>query len=93
MHKKDDFGLTNDLKTILKYTVEMFIEDGTPVSSQALIENFKLNFSSAKVRYLMNDLEKFGFLEKTHTSKRKSSFSKRLWILCNVFSKFWHKRL
>nr|WP_307926768.1 hypothetical protein [Mycoplasmopsis bovis] len=29
MHKKDDFGLTNDLKTILKYTVEMFIEDGT----------------------------------------------------------------
>ncbi len=37
MHKKDDFGLTNDLKTILKYTVEMFIEDGTPVSSQALI--------------------------------------------------------
>ncbi|MCA8850444.1 heat-inducible transcriptional repressor HrcA [Mycoplasmopsis bovis] len=68
MHKKDDFGLTNDLKTILKYTVEMFIEDGTPVSSQALIENFKLNFSSAKVRYLMNDLEKFGFLEKTHTS-------------------------
>nr|WP_307925453.1 hypothetical protein [Mycoplasmopsis bovis] len=93
MHKKDDFGLTNDLKTILKYTVEMFIEDGTPVSSQALIENFKLNFSSAKVRYLMNDLEKFGFLEKTHTSQRKSSFSKRLWILCNVFSKFWHKRL
>lgn len=33
MFKKDDFGLIVDLKIVLKYIVEMFIEDGVFVSS------------------------------------------------------------
>ncbi|WP_029513535.1 heat-inducible transcriptional repressor HrcA [Mycoplasmopsis primatum] len=68
MNYNDDIKLSDDMKNVLKCTVEMYIENGYPVSSQGLIESFDLNFSSAKVRYIMNDLENIGYLEKTHTS-------------------------
>lgn len=60
--------LSNDHKLILKYTIEVYIEEGEPISSQYLVDCFNLGFSSAKVRYLMSDLETFGYLEKTHSS-------------------------
>lgn len=57
-----------DEKIVLKLTIDLYIQLGQPVSSQALIENFHLKFSSAKIRSLMNKLENKGFLEKTHLS-------------------------
>lgn len=53
---------------ILKYTVELFIKTAQPVGSKALLENYKLDYSSATIRAEMNALETSGFLEKTHTS-------------------------
>jgi len=53
---------------ILKLIVEYFTKTAEPVGSQTLLEKFKLPYSSATIRAEMNQLEKDGFLEKTHTS-------------------------
>ena len=53
---------------ILKLIVEDFIKTAQPVGSNTLIEKHKLNISSATIRNEMNQLEKDGMLEKTHTS-------------------------
>lgn len=56
-------------KRVLQAIVEEYINTAEPVSSKALIEKEKLNnYSSATIRNEMADLEKIGFLEKTHTS-------------------------
>ncbi len=51
---------------LLKEIVEEYIKDARPVGSKALVE--KLKCSSATIRNEMSELEKLGFLEKTHTS-------------------------
>ncbi|MBZ4204356.1 heat-inducible transcriptional repressor HrcA [Mycoplasma tauri] len=66
--KNDSLDLSKDIRLVLKYSVEFFIEEGQPASSKSLIDKYGIKFSSAKVRYLMNDLENLGYLEKTHTS-------------------------
>lgn len=53
---------------ILKLIVEDFIKTAQPVGSNYLIDKNKLNLSSATIRNEMNQLEKEGLLEKTHTS-------------------------
>lgn len=53
---------------ILKLIVEDFIKTAQPVGSNTLIEKHKLSISSATIRNEMNQLEKDGMLEKTHTS-------------------------
>ena len=53
---------------ILKYIVEQFVKTAQPVGSQALIEEYKLPYSSATIRNEMLELENIGLLEKTHTS-------------------------
>lgn len=53
---------------ILKLIVEHFIKTAQPVGSQTLLDEYKLDYSSATIRNEMNSLEKEGFLEKTHTS-------------------------
>lgn len=53
---------------ILKLIVEDFIQTAQPVGSNYLIEKYNLAFSSATIRNEMNQLEKDGLLEKTHTS-------------------------
>ncbi|WP_051586169.1 heat-inducible transcriptional repressor HrcA [Mycoplasmopsis lipofaciens] len=60
--------LTEEKQNIFKYIVESYIEEGYPIGSNNLVEKYNLNISSSKVRYIMNELEKLGFLEKTHTS-------------------------
>ncbi|QNM93781.1 heat-inducible transcriptional repressor HrcA [Mycoplasma sp. Pen4] len=63
-------------KPVLKYTVQAYIETGEPVSSSLLLSKYaatnpEINFSSAKIRYLMNELEDEGYLAKSaHTSGR-----------------------
>ncbi|MDD6302977.1 MAG: heat-inducible transcriptional repressor HrcA [Bacillales bacterium] len=61
---------------ILKYIVEYFIKTAQPVGSNTLIEEFNLPYSSATIRNEMMELEKQGFIEKTHTSSGRVPSSK-----------------
>jgi len=60
--------LDNRKKRILQAIVNEYINTIEPVSSNSLITKYGLNCSSATVRNDMADLEKEGFLEKTHIS-------------------------
>ncbi len=60
--------LSNRQKLILKAIIEIYVQTGVPVGSKALTEWPYLDYSSATLRYDMQMLEEFGFLEKTHTS-------------------------
>ena len=55
-------------KKVLQAIVEEYINTAEPVSSNALTKNYGLNYSSATIRNEMADLEKKGYLDKTHTS-------------------------
>ena len=55
-------------KKVLQAIVEEYISTAEPVSSSSLTQNYGLNCSSATIRNEMADLEKAGFLEKTHAS-------------------------
>lgn len=55
-------------KKVLKAIVEQYINTAEPVSSNAIVKNYDLNYSSATIRNEMSDLEKIGLLEKTHIS-------------------------
>ena len=55
-------------KKVLQAIVEEYINTAEPVSSNALISKYDLNYSSATIRNEMADLEKRGLLDKMHTS-------------------------
>ena len=55
-------------KKVLQAIVEEYINTAEPVSSNALTANHGLDCSSATIRNEMADLEKAGYLDKTHTS-------------------------
>ena len=55
-------------KKVLQAIVEEYINTAEPVSSNALTTNHGLDYSSATTRNEMADLEKAGYLDKTHTS-------------------------
>ena len=63
-----NFELSEEKNEYLKKIIELYIEEGVPIGSEYLIKHYNLNASSAKVRYIMNDLEKLEMLEKVHTS-------------------------
>lgn len=60
--------LSDRQKLILKAIIEEYVMTNEPVGSKALTEKPYLDFSSATIRYDMQDLEEKGYLEKTHTS-------------------------
>ena len=55
-------------KRVLQAIVEEYINTAEPVSSNTLTNNYGLSYSSATIRNEMANLEKNGYLEKTHTS-------------------------
>ena len=55
-------------KKILQAVIDEYVNTAEPVSSGALVEKYKLDCSSATVRNELAELEKAGFLDKTHTS-------------------------
>ena len=55
-------------KEILRKTIEYYLETAQPVSSEALLDRFKMDFSSATIRNTFQDLEDKGYLSHTHTS-------------------------
>jgi len=60
--------LDNRKKRILQAIVNEYVDTIEPVSSNSIILKYGLDCSSATVRNEMAELEKQGFLEKTHTS-------------------------
>ncbi len=63
-------------KRILQAIVNEYIDTIEPVSSGSLIGKYGLDCSSATVRNEMAELEREGFLEKTHTSSGRIPSSK-----------------
>ena len=53
---------------ILNLVVEAYIKETKPISSTHLCEKYKLPYSSATIRNVMETLEKKGFLSHIHTS-------------------------
>ena len=60
--------LTSRQKLILKAIIEEYVKTATPIGSKTLTELPYLHFSSATLRYDMAELERLGYLDKTHTS-------------------------
>ena len=60
--------MTHRQKEILKFLIELHIEEGKPIGSNFLIKKYNLQFSSATIRNELNSLEKKGMLEKAHVS-------------------------
>ena len=69
-------------RKILKEIVDEYIETAEPVSSAIIVEKYESNISSATVRNDMAELEKYGYLEKTHTSSGRVPSAKgyRLYV-------------
>lgn len=63
-----DKMLNDRKKKILQAVIDEYINSAEPVSSGALVEKYGLNYSSATVRNELAELEKSGYLDKTHTS-------------------------
>ena len=60
--------LNDRKKKVLQAIVEEYVNTAEPVSSSSLVNNYGLDYSSATIRNEMAELEKMGFLDKTHTS-------------------------
>lgn len=69
-------------RKILKEIVDEYIETAEPVSSAIIVDKYENNISSATVRNDMAELEKAGYLEKTHTSSGRVPSAKgyRLYV-------------
>lgn len=61
-------ALTSREKMILRYVVQEFIMNATPVGSKYLVKKYNLSLSSATVRNVMAELEALGYLWHPHTS-------------------------
>jgi heat-inducible transcriptional repressor len=55
-------------KEILQFIIQDFIKTASPIASRTLVEQHRLNVSSATIRNAMNSLEIKGFLDHPHTS-------------------------
>ena len=62
--------LSDRKKRVLQAIVEEYVNTAEPVSSNSLVNNYGLDYSSATIRNEMAELEKMGFLDKTHTAVR-----------------------
>ena len=60
--------LSERKKRILKAIVDAHIVDGEPVGSKYIMQDERLNCSSATIRNEMAELEALGYLEQPHTS-------------------------
>src|SRR5690554_2626482 len=60
--------LSSRQKLILKAIIELYVEYGEPIGSKTLTKLPYLDFSSATIRYDMQQLEENGYLMKSHTS-------------------------
>ena len=55
-------------QAILRAVIEEYVASATPVGSQALVDRYRLDVSSATVRNVLAELESAGYLSHPHTS-------------------------
>jgi len=60
--------LTERQKTLLMLVIRDYIETAQPIGSQALVDRYHLDLSSATVRNELAALDEMGFLRQPHTS-------------------------
>src|SRR5437588_243955 len=53
---------------VLKILVERYIQEGNPIGSKTIAEEYALGISSATIRNILADLEEAGYLISPHTS-------------------------
>lgn len=53
---------------VLKILVERYIQDGLPIGSKTIAEEYAIGLSSASIRNILSDLEDAGYLTSPHTS-------------------------
>ncbi len=63
-----DTTVNQRAQQVLKLLVERYIQDGLPVGSKTLAEEYQLGLSSASIRNILADLEGAGYLISPHTS-------------------------
>lgn len=87
--------LNKKIEPILKWTVLSYIEDGLPISSSNLINKYsnEIQCSSAKIRYIMNELEQLGFLQKSHNSSGRTPTVQGLNYYAKFLSKSWEDKM
>lgn len=64
----NDVNVNQRAQHILKVLVERYIQDGSPVGSKTLAEEYQLGLSPATIRNILADLENEGYLISPHTS-------------------------
>ena len=74
--------MDNRKKKILQAIIEEYINTAEPVSSGSIVKRYGLDLSSATIRNEMAELEKVGYIEKTHTSSGRVPSAKgyRLYV-------------
>lgn len=60
--------LNQRAQQVLKILVERYIQDGTPIGSKLLAEEYDLGLSSATIRNILAELENIGYINSPHTS-------------------------
>src|SRR6185295_4884662 len=63
-----EFSVNQRAQQILKILVERYIQDGNPIGSRTIAEEYSLGLSSATIRNILGDLEDAGYLISPHTS-------------------------
>ena len=79
---KQGVKLDNRKNGILQPIVQVYINTAEPVGSGSIVKKYGLDLSSATIRNEMADLEKVGYIEKTHTSSGRVPSAKgyRLYV-------------
>ena len=68
LYRREGDSVNERKKKILQAVIDEYVNSAEPVSSATLVEKYNLNYSSATVRNELAELEKNGYLDKTHTS-------------------------
>jgi len=64
----NEIAVSQRAQQILKILIERYIQDGAPVGSKTIAEEYSLGLSSASIRHILADLEAEGLLISPHTS-------------------------
>ena len=80
--------LTNRQQQLLNVIVDAFIDEAQPIGSNALLDRYQLNISSATIRNEMSQLEKLGYLLKPHHSSGRVPSNEGLMIYINDLMNF-----
>ncbi len=68
---------------VLKILVERYIQDGQPVGSKTIAEEYALGLSPATIRHILADLEEAGYLASPHTSAGRIPTSQAYRVFVN----------